>query len=1046
MSFDFTYHLSLDHLHVGCEKPRAYFVPYHSEVAARRGLRQESRRFLTLCGDWDFHYYPSLAHCPDFLAKDFSVEGFDKLTVPISWQTVQDRGYDTPNYTNVRYPFPFDPPHVPTENPCGLYVREFSLSPAMAGKELYLTFEGVDSCFYLFVNDTFAGYSQVSHMTSEFAVTNLLRSGVNTVKVLVLKWCDGSYLEDQDKYRYSGIFREVYLLARDRAHLSDIYLKPTLAEGYTAATLTAELTATEPLSCDYRLLSPDGKEIAKGRTSTDRPIEIKLTSPLLWCDETPHLYELILHIGEEYLCLPVGFKDLRIKGRVITLNGKKIKLKGVNRHDSHPILGSATPYDHMLRDLYLMKAHNINTVRTSHYPNDPRFPLLCDRLGLYLIDETDLETHGANRVGDWDYFTNSEEWTESYLDRAERMFERDKNSVSVIMWSVGNESGVGQNHIKMYNYFHQRMPDCIVHAEDISRRWAHFSGTHVSKTMLGTSGARHFKDTELCFDYHLCTDVLSFMYWSPKDCVEQILKSKSVDVPLFLCEYSHAMGNSPGDLKEYWDTIYAHDAFSGGCVWEWTDHSAAIGEDRLIHPNYTYGGDFGDEPNDGNFCVDGLVYPDRRPHTGLLEYKQAIKPFTVTDMNWQSGAFRLKNLRYFTDLSDLSLFWRITVRGKTVKEGFIPSVTVKPQQSRTYRVDLADVDLSLGAQITVSLRQNGSHPWAETGYEVGFEQFVLAETAQKPALTETGSPDSTIRLTEDKRALQLYANETVYTFSKETGLLISLIHHGRELLSSPLTPTVWRAPTDNDRKIRLAWRDAGFDCAQLRSEDLRMTEQTQKKIMLETRLTMGAYALLPFLRMTVRYTVFAEGGLVVDTHAETSPIKVDTELPPLPRFGFTFRMPEGNERLRYFGKGPVESYADKNLASQKDVYETTVSEHFEPYIRPQENMAHAESEWLAVSNLSGHGLLALATETPFSFNCSHFTAEQLTETAHDYELTPLKETVVHIDYRHAGIGSASCGPALHPRWQLKENAFDFSFRLLPAFLNDVDPFEEMNRR
>ena len=1036
MVLNYNYHTSLSSLHVGCEKPRAYFIPYTSESSARKDNRAESGNFVSLCGDWDFHYYPSIADAPDFLASDFLTDGFDKLTVPRSWQTVHDKGYDVPNYTNVRYPFPVDPPFVPTVNPCGLYVRDCFVEASMLNKEIYINFEGVDSCFYLFVNNTFAGYSQVSHMTSEIRITELLHAGINTFKVLVFKWCDGSYLEDQDKYRYSGIFREVYLLARDREHIEDIYLRTALNDFYTQATLTLELAANTALPYTYRLLAPNGEEIASGTSDTAQKHEIQVEKPHLWSDETPALYSLILHCRSEYICLFVGFKDLRIVGRVIYINGKKVKAKGVNRHDSHPILGSATPIDHMLRDLYIMKRHHINTVRTSHYPNDPRFLTLCDRLGLYLIDETDLETHGMQTVQNWDAFSNDPAWKDAYLDRCERMFERDKNHACVIMWSLGNESGIGQNQMAMYRYLHERMPNCIVHCEDLSRRYMQHK--KINYHTLPENAA--------LYEYDTCADVLSFMYWSPESCRDNILKNKSIRLPLFLCEYSHAMGNGPGDLKEYWDIIYQYDAFFGGCVWEFLDHSAAVGENRLADPHYTYGGDFGDFPNDSNFCVDGLVYPDRRPHTGLLEYKQAIKPFEATLSDLASGKLRVKNRRYFTSLSDCSMVWRLTQRGKCVREGFIPTLKIRPQASMQYQLNLDGIDLSIGGELTVSVRQNCSTPWAEAGYELGFEQFAFAETHQKPALLDTVSPERPLDVIESERSVTVSTAESCYVFDKQLGLLTSLIDNGREMLASPMTPTVWRAPTDNDRKIKREWIDCGFDRAEVDCRSLRIVSIDEKSAILEAELSMGAAFLLPFLRLTVRYTVLAEGGLLVDTHAKTSPTRFVDELPFLPRFGFEFKMPEENERLVYFGRGEAESYVDKNLASKKGVFETTVSDHFEHYVRPQENMAHTDTDWMAVSNLSGHGLYALSTNAPFSFNCSHFTPMMLTETAHDYELKPLKETVVNIDYRHAGIGSNSCGPVLHERWRLDEKEFDFSFRLLPAFINDIDPFEEYRRK
>lgn len=1033
MVFPYSYHTSLDSLHVNCEKPRAYFIPYDTEAKAKKDSRSESANFISLCGEWDFCYAPSVRELPDFLADGFCSDAFDKMTVPRSWQSVLDGGYDVPNYTNVNYPILVDPPHVPAENPCGLYTARFFVEESLLQKELYINFEGVDSCFYLFVNRRFAGYSQVSHSTSEINVTKFLQAGQNTFQVLVFKWCTGTYLEDQDKYRYSGIFREVYLLARDRRHIKDMYIRTTLNEALTRASLTLDLTADEALSYTYRLLDPTGKEVAAGDGTTAEKTEIAVEEPTLWSDESPKLYALILHCGSEYVCQYVGLKDLRVKNRVIYINGKKVKAKGVNRHDSHPLLGSATPLDHMLRDLYIMKQHNVNTIRTSHYPNDPRLPGLCDRLGFYLVDETDLETHGAAVVRYIDWLSDSEEWAESYLDRCERLFERDKNHVCVVMWSLGNESGVGCNHEKMYRYVHDRMPNCLVHYEGSSGRYIALRDGHVTNR------------AKVDFHYAGTTDVLSFMYMSPEDCVKKILQNKKMDLPLFLCEYSHAMGNGPGDLKDYWDLIYKYDAFFGGCVWEFTDHSVALGDDRYCHPKYTYGGDFGDTPNDGNFCVDGLVYPDRRPHMGLLEYKQAIKPFRISEVDLAAGSFRIKNLRYFESLSDLSLWWSVTQRGKVLRDGMIPSVNVMPQASRKYTVDLSGIDWSLGGELLISLRQNHSTPWAEAGYEVGFDQTVAPETVKKPSLSETISPMRSVTLSENADAFCVTASDTVYTFDKQSGLLCSLVDCGREMLASPMKPNVWRAPTDNDRNIKVDWIAAGYDRAVVACRSLEVVEQTAQKTVLEAKLAMGAKMLMPFLRLTVRYTVLAEGGLVVDTHAEKSTVKFERENPFLPRFGFTWTMPEGNERLRYFGRGRAENYADKNLAAVKGVFEDTVSNHFEPYVRPQENMAHGDTDWLAVSELTGHGLYAFGTGRSFSFNCSHFTAEDLTETAHDYELVPRKETVVYVDYRHSGIGSHSCGPRLPERWRLNEESFDFSFRLLPARINDTDPFEEFGR-
>ena len=1036
--FQLNFHKSLEKLHANCEKPRAYFIPYESEETALGGNRALSSKLVSLCGDWDFKFFENASLLPDLTSKELSVEGFDKLQVPRSWQTVLDKGYDKPNYTNTRYPFPFDPPHVPAENPCGLYSRDITLGAELLKNDIYINFEGVDSCFYLFINGEFAGYSQVSHSTSEINITSLLREGKNNVRVLVFKWCDGSYMEDQDKFRLSGIFREVYLLARDKQHIRDIYLRPSLSDGYSEGTLKIITEADTDVDYEYRLISPDGATVAQGHGSTGKDTDICVCAPMLWCDEIPNLYTLIIHCGSEYIPFATGFKDVKIKNGIVYINGKKVKIRGMNRHDSHPILGSAVPEDHMLRDLYLLKRHNVNAVRTSHYPNDPRFTGMCDRLGFYVIDEADIETHGCSDVvRKWDIITDGDEWTESFLDRIERLFERDKNHPCVIIWSLGNEMGVGKNQAFAYDYLHRRMPECIVHCEDYSRRHA----IYVLKDGRASHGYPWREQK--------CCDIMSYMYWSPEECVERYLKSRDKtarELPLFLCEYSHAMGVGPGDLKAYWDTIYANDRFFGGCIWEFCDHAIATGDNIYTDPLYFYGGDFGDTPHDANFCVDGMVYPDRRPHTALLEYKQVIKPFTVFDANLDEGSFRIKNRRYFTSLADTSIYWTFEQNGKLVKQGFIPSPAIKPQASRKFEIDLSGVDKTKGGEFTVKVISNKATEWAEAAYELGFEQVSFADTStQKNSLLSSVSKDARVSVDVDDKRIAVAASQTVYTFDKTSGLLCSIVDNGREMLASPLTPTVWRAYADNDRRLVGDWRTVGYDAPIIDCREIDIVEQTEKIVRIRSSLVMSKRAYMPFMRLTVTYTILAEGGVLVSTDAKKCNPTYASTAPTLPRFGFEFKMPEHNERLVYFGRGERESYEDMNNASKLGVYETAVSDHFEHHIRPQENNAHVDTRWMSVSTLGGHGLVALCVDRPFSFSCSHYSPLTMSQTAHDFELKPLKETVVNIDYRNAGVGSAACGPRLDQRFRIDESEISFTFRLLPTNLGHTDPFAEYGR-
>ena len=530
------------------------------------------------------------------------------------------------------------------------------------------------------------------------------------------------------------------------------------------------------------------------------------------------------------------------------------------------------------------------------------------------------------------------------------------------------------------------------------------------------------------------------MYPSPDEIRSTYFDRRVYTKPLFLCEYSHAMGNGPGCLKEYWDMIYAEDRFMGGCVWEFIDHSAAIGENRIADPHFTYGGDFGDHPHDGNFCVDGLVYPDRRSHTGLMEYKQVIKPFSVESFDPNTGKIVIKNRRYFTDLSDLDFVWTVERNGETVASGraLLP---VEPQETAELVIPAEAWDTDGDRYVTITAYQNTATPWGEVGFEVGFHQMAIP--AERPAPTpmaETMSPYATITYTATADTITVETAATTYTVDRYHGLITSMVDNGHELLASAVRPTVWRAPTDNDRNIRHQWQGRGYYGASVKCYECAVTASDAASVTVTAKLSMSSTVQRPFLWLDAAYTFHAEGGVTLSYRA-----KVADNAPFLPRFGVEFLMPEENESLRYYGRGPVESYRDKRHASRQGLFETTVTDHFEHYVRPQENCAHADTRWMLVSSVAGQGLLAVTTGKDFSFNCAHFTPKQLTETAHDYELVPMKETCVNLDMIQSGIGSNSCGPGLYPHWQLSEKEFDFSVRLMPVFAHAVDPFEETER-
>ncbi len=1028
MQFD--YHKSLEHLHVGCEAPRAYFIPYQSAAAAASGNRAASDRFISLCGEWDFCYCASERELPDFLSPAYTPDA-DRLSVPMSWQFALKRGYDVPQYTNINYPYPVDPPHVPAQNPCGLYERTFHMdAETLASKQVYINFEGVDSCFYLYINQQFVAYSQVSHMTSEILLNDYLVPGTNRVQLVVFKWCDGSYLEDQDKIRSSGIIREVYLLLRDPVHITDIYTRQNVNNALDHATVTTELDVNGKTDVSYRWVSPCGKTVAEGNVTVDSTgaFTVEIDAPVLWNDEEPRLYELYLTCGGEVIREEIGLRRYEIIGRVIYVNGKKVKCKGVNRHDSHPSLGSATPMEHMLRDLYILKANNVNMIRTSHYPNDPRFLELCDRLGFYLCDEADIETHGFNAAADWngigwDALTDSPDWSEAYLDRARRMMERDKNRACVLFWSVGNESGIGINHRLMSEYFHERMPGCIVHSEDATRRLADKYQAASEKEQKGIS---------LNIDY---IDVDSRMYPSVEEIVRLYDKNPTVKKPFYLCEYSHAMGNGPGDLEEYWQAIYKHDWFFGGCVWEFTDHSVDIGTPETS--KFIYGGDFGTFPNDSNFCVDGLVYPDRTPHTGLLELKQVLRPCRMEKFDAVTGSVTLWNTRHFTALDDLDLFWTVERNGRVIKQGRIAGLHIQPGHRRTYTLPLGELSALDGfCYLNLYFRSNVAHAWSEVGYEYGFEQAEI-DCAAMPVIEKTPMPQP-FALAEDGKCYKITDGAATYTIDKLTGCVSSITGEGKEFLTSPITPTVWHAPTDNDMWVRKKWEAKFYDKVTSFCRGTAVASQNGEEICISASLFLAPPAKYVLAELAVTYRFTRAQGMRVEMDVKT---KLDKDL-YLPRFGVEFKMPADCEQVSYFGRGPVESYEDKRHASRVSTYHTTATENFEHYVRPQENSAHVETRWLEVGNKAGQALLAANTaETrTFSFNCSHFTDRQLMDTPHDYELVPLAETVVHIDYRHGGVGSNSCGPELAECFRVNEPAFRFAFRLLPVLAGNTCPF------
>ena len=1021
MDYIMNYHKSLSDFHVNCEKPRAYFIPYESEKKALLGKRGDSAYFKSLCGKWNFKFFDSINDLDeDYTAEDYDICDcgcFDEIDVPRNWQTVLDAGYDVPNYTNIKYPFPFDPPHVPDDNPCGVYIRDFYLSEGFANRHVYLDFEGVDAGFYVYLNGEFVGYSSVSHGVSEFDVAGVAREGRNRLVVIVVKWAATSYLEDQDMWRMSGIFREVYLLARSEDRIVDFYARQEVSEDFLKATVSLEIEKTGKKKAEYRLVSPAGDLVVEGKC--DKDAQICVDMPCLWSDETPNLYTLVLRYGDEVIVKRIGLRRYEIKNRVMYINGKKVKARGANRHDSHPILGHWTPYDHYLRDLYILKAHNVNMIRTSHYPSDARFIELCDRLGFYVVCEADIETHGAQYAGDWSYFSDNPDWTDIYVDRAVRLFERDKNSPCVIFWSMGNEAGVGINQCKMAEYIRGREKNAIIHYEGAAEHYI----------CEGGYGRHRDRPHNATYDeMNAISDMESRMYTDYEAVKDYLKNGKKM---YFLCEYCHAMGNGPGDLAGYWELIRKNDCFFGGCIWEFTDHSVQIDADGK--PGFTYGGDFGDHPNDGNFCVDGLVYPDRRVHTGLLEAKKVYQPYSAELVDFEKGEVKITSYRYFTSLCDLSLCWSVECDGKSVLSGNVAKLDIAPGRSRSFKLfdALSFVD---EGEYTLTLRflYNTEHEWAKAGEENGFYQFELFSVCadeDEEASSDLGDRIN-IEYGEDERYIEICCGETCYQFDKAKGVISNIVHDGKSMIDEPLSFEIWRAPTDNDMYVKKEWFSSCYDKAFTKVYEAGLAQRGDDHVTLYAKIALVANSFTPILYADVAYVFACDGSCSVEFD-----VKRGADKPYLPKFGVRFVMPRENERVEYFGYGPMESYIDKNLASRLSYFKTTATDNFEPYVKPQENSSHFGTRRAFVGDLSGHGLIFenLYDGETFSFNASHFRAETLTATAHDYELCPEDATIVCIDMRMSGIGSNSCGPRLAPEYQINEEEFSCSFKFAPGF-------------
>lgn len=1004
----------------GAQPNRAYFIPASVRRDDLVEHREQSDRFQLLNGQWSFHYCPNVRDMTQcFFEESFDAWQWDTIPVPSVWQ---NHGYDTHQYTNVRYPIPADPPYVPYENPCGVYRHTFGYTPCADTPKVFLNFEGVDSCYYVWLNGHFLGYHQISHSTGEFDVSDHLRSGQNTLVVLVLKWCDGTYMEDQDKFRTSGIFRDVYLLTRPENAIRDYFTTTTLDKdaahvrirfAYTGQAVPTKITLWN--TANECVAETTAAPLATDELYTHEAV-FTVQDPILWNPEQPYLYTLLLETPGEVITDRIGLRHISIENNTVLLNNTPIKFRGVNRHDSDPVTGPVISVEHMKRDLRMMKEYNFNAIRTSHYPNAPMFYQLCDQYGFLVIDEADHESHGAEAL----YFPGNDQWDavvarwcevlaenpdylEATMERTRRCIQRDKNRPCVVIWSMGNESAYGCCFEAALAWTKQFDPTRLTHYE----------------AALYHGDKRKYDFSNL--------DLYSTMYPSLERLQNYV--ERDPDKPHIMCEYAHAMGNGPGDLEDYWQLIEKHPVLCGAFVWEWCDHAIDKGEASNGKTMYWYGGDHGEYPHDGNFCMDGLVYPDRRPHTGLMEYKNVQRPARVQAFDQTTGVVTLHNYMDFVTLDQyLTVTYEVTCDGTVVDSGTVARVpAIAPHAEGTLTLNVT-IPAQGRCFLKLSYFLKEAQSLRPAGFPLGFDEVPLTnadgrnQTAQLLwAAADTAATPPVIQ--EEGRYLTIRSDAFTYRYDTAQGIFCAMTFHGKELLDRPMSFNIWRAPTDNERKLKQRWYAAHYDRAITRAYQTHYTSDNGS-VCLHSTVSLSALSVQRFMDIEVDWTISGTGAVTAKLH-----VKRNLDFPRLPRFGLRLFLPQEWEQVSYYGLGPTENYIDKRRAAYHGTFSQTVTELHEDYLRPQENGAHGDCDYVTLSG--GSMRLTAVAQQGFSFNASHFTQEELTEKAHNYELEECGSTVLCLDYRHNGIGSNSCGPDLLPQYRLEDEFIDFTIRLIP---------------
>ncbi len=1060
---------------VGLNKLAAHvpLIPFPDEAAALAGQNEASPYFQLLNGRWQFLYLANPAAAPaGFYRSDAGLEAWAEIEVPGHWMM---QGYDKPIYTNVKMPIPTDPPHVPADdNPTGLYRRSFNIPPHWQDRQIFICFEGVESAFYLWVNGQKVGYSQGSRLPAEFDLTPYLQPGQNNLVAMVIRWSDGSYLEDQDHWWLAGIYRDVYLYAAPRVHLFDFFARTELDADYRDATLRVRAKINfydrpapppprpeqryfdpgpAPYRVDMQLYRADGQPVFE--TPVSRPIRLsdwaadtvqlsqRVANPDKWSAEEPTLYTLVLALkngdGQTIMAVrdEIGFRQVEIRGREMLINGRPVLLKGVNRHDHDDKRGKAVTRESMIADIELLKRFNFNAVRTAHYPNDSRWYRLCDQYGLYVIDEANIECHAV-----FNKLANDPCWTTAFLERGQRMVERDKNHASIIIWSLGNESGYGPNHDALAGWIRGYDPTRPIHYEGATSQYTILLNaedidlTH-KPDPAGLEEARR-RGWQVG---NLATDLYSTMYPSV-DHIIAYAQDPANNRPLIMCEYAHSMGNSTGNLQEYWQAVETYSGLQGGFIWDWVDQGL-LKIDRQGRPYWAYGGDFGDEVNDLNFCINGLIWPDRTPHPALAECKKIFQPVAIRPLDLAAGRLEITHKQDFAALDGLNGLWELSADGEVIQQGSLPPLEIPPQASRAVTIPVRKPDLPPGADCFLAVRFKLAEKrlWADQGHEVAWEQFKMPFQAPPGTILATDQMPA-LSLDESSTAAVVTGPDFQATFDKPAGRLTSLIFQGTELLVEGPRLNAWRAATDNDGfkaqphrpdKLLGRWLEAGLDRLSYRTEAANVRHLAGQVVRIDLRTIVRAEGVTAGFRHRHTYTLFGSGDLLIE-----NVIEADPTLPPLPRIGLSLRLPGDFDRFTWFGRGPHENYIDRNQGAAVGLYRSSVADQYVPYIMPQENGNKTDVRWLTLSQNEGIGLLATGS-LPLEAGVSHFTADDLYRAYHTNQLTPRPEVILNLDYRQCGLGGASCGPGTLPQYLLRPGAYRFTIRLRPFVTGQEEP-------